>query len=296
MTFLSCFLIVAIILKFSRIDFSSPQLFLGFVIITALVEAFFYTRRHAIPQDIAIVPGDRSPTRLPKRTLGPIKFTQLVSCPQRQIPITMALLPISAPISSRRGNAFLPTLLSRVSQSIMRKISMSSITGRVAVEHLRENTFGGLIPALIYPQFKRVLDFCGALLALPLVAFIIGISAIFIKLETPGPILFQQLRIGLGGRPFTILKLRTMTDDHDGDAYTRPDDDRITRVGRVLRQYRIDELPQIINILRGEMSWIGPRPEASLLPSGTNVKCHSMSIDTSYDPASVVGPRYTREM
>jgi len=94
------------------------------------------------------------------------------------------------------------------------------------------------------------------------VAVIIGICAIFIKLETSGPIFYCQRRMGMGGRLFTICKLRTMTHNHDGDAYTRQDDKRVTRVGRFLRQYRIDELPQVINILRGDMSWIGPRPEA----------------------------------
>jgi lipopolysaccharide/colanic/teichoic acid biosynthesis glycosyltransferase len=83
-----------------------------------------------------------------------------------------------------------------------------------------------------------------------------------IKLETSGPIFYCQRRTGLGGRPFTMFKLRTMTHKHDGGDYTLPNDKRITRVGRFLRQYRIDELPQIINILRGDMSWIGPRPEA----------------------------------
>jgi lipopolysaccharide/colanic/teichoic acid biosynthesis glycosyltransferase len=261
LTFLSCFLVMAIILKFSRSEFSSPQLFLGFVIITAQVEAFLYTRRHATPQEIAVVPGAASPMRLPKRTLGPITFTQLVNAPSG-IPNYHGVI---ADFSADLGPAWERFLANAALQGIPVynvKDFNESITGRVAVEHLRENTFGGLIPALIYPQFKRVLDFCGALLALPLVAFVMGISAIFIKLETPGPIFFQQPRTGLGGRSFTILKLRTMAHNHGGDAYTRPDDDRITRVGRVLRQYRLDELPQTINILRGEMSWIGPRPEA----------------------------------
>jgi lipopolysaccharide/colanic/teichoic acid biosynthesis glycosyltransferase len=137
-----------------------------------------------------------------------------------------------------------------------------SITGRVALDHLWENTLGAIVPALIYPQFKRGLDILAALLLLPLIVPLIGICATLIKIETPGPVFFRQLRVGLGGRQFTVFKLRTMTHNHNGDDYTVPGDGRITRVGRVLRHYRIDELPQIINILRGEMSWIGPRPEA----------------------------------
>ena len=137
-----------------------------------------------------------------------------------------------------------------------------SISGRVVVDHLRENTLGAVVPSLIYPQFKRVLDFWTALLSLPFIAMIIGVCAIFIKRETPGPIFYRQRRAGFGGRPFTIFKLRTMTHNHDGADFTIEGDGRITRVGRFLRRHRLDELPQIINILRGDMSWIGPRPEA----------------------------------
>src|SRR2546429_352688 len=125
-----------------------------------------------------------------------------------------------------------------------------SLTGRVVLDHLRENTLGAVVPSLIYPQFKRAIDLMMALLCLPLVASIIGVCAILIKLETPGPVFYCQRRAGFGGRPFTIFKLRTMTNNHNGKDYTLEGDERITRVGRILRQYRLDELPQIINILR----------------------------------------------
>lgn len=101
-----------------------------------------------------------------------------------------------------------------------------------------------------------------ALLALPLV----GAAALAVRLETPGPAFFRQTRLGLGGRPFPILKLRTMVDGavHQGAGLlTHRDDPRITRVGRWLRLTRLDELPQLWNVLRGDMSLVGPRP---LLP------------------------------
>jgi lipopolysaccharide/colanic/teichoic acid biosynthesis glycosyltransferase len=140
-----------------------------------------------------------------------------------------------------------------------------SITGRVVVDHLRENTLGAVVPSLIYPQFKRGIDFLLAVALLPFIALIIGICAVLIKLETAGPAIYRQRRVGFGGQPFTILKLRTMACNHNGEDYTRMDDERVTRIGRFLRHYRIDELPQIFNILRGDMSWIGPRPEAMSL-------------------------------
>jgi lipopolysaccharide/colanic/teichoic acid biosynthesis glycosyltransferase len=91
-----------------------------------------------------------------------------------------------------------------------------------------------------------------------------------VRLESPGPVLFRQGRTGYRGEVFTVYKFRTMRHDAEaGDALesaiTRPGDERITEVGRFLRRSRLDELPQLINILRGEMSLIGPRPEAEVL-------------------------------
>jgi len=138
-----------------------------------------------------------------------------------------------------------------------------SLTGLVEIEHLSENSLGGLMPSSIYLRFKGLVDSIGAILCLPLVALIAIPAAIAIRLFDGGPILFRQTRVGLGGRPFTVLKFRTMYSDHDQSGhFTKPNDPRITPLGKFLRRYRIDELPQIINILRGEMSWVGPRPEA----------------------------------
>ena len=97
--------------------------------------------------------------------------------------------------------------------------------------------------------------------------------AIGVKLSSPGPVFFRQLRVGYRGKPFTVWKFRTMRvaddagsgDDRIAQAITRRHDPRVTRLGRWLRRTRIDELPQVINVLRGEMSWIGPRPEAEEL-------------------------------
>jgi lipopolysaccharide/colanic/teichoic acid biosynthesis glycosyltransferase len=107
---------------------------------------------------------------------------------------------------------------------------------------------------------------CAAIVLAP--AFI-GL-AIAIRTTSPGPAFFRQRRIGYKGNVFTVYKFRTMTvarelDCARDDAMTKNDDVRITSLGRFLRRTRIDELPQIINILRGEMSWIGPRPEAEVL-------------------------------
>ena len=142
-----------------------------------------------------------------------------------------------------------------------------SLTGRVAIEHLSENNLGSLIPGIIYAKVKRLWDLALAVVAIPLLSPFMLVIALVIRLDSAGPALFRQERMGYRGRPFRMLKFRTMTegaaqDDPRVAAMTRDEDERVTRVGRFLRRYRIDELPQIFNIFRGEMSWIGPRPEA----------------------------------
>lgn len=144
-----------------------------------------------------------------------------------------------------------------------------SLTGRVELEHLSENSFGSLVPVIGYFYLKGFADFLLALLILPVVVPLMVIVGLAIRLDSRGSALFRQKRVGHLGRLITVYKFRTMhvieAADERNAAMTRSDDDRVTSVGRLLRKLRIDELPQIINILKWEMSWIGPRPEAQVL-------------------------------
>lgn len=141
-----------------------------------------------------------------------------------------------------------------------------SLTGTVSIDHLSENSFGSLMPNLAYVKFKRVLDIFGVLFTLPVLIPFFMVIGLAIRLDSPGPIFFLQKRMGFRGKPFTVIKFRTMRTRAENagrdDCVTQDEDDRITRLGRLLRRTRLDELPQAINVLRGEMSWIGPRPEA----------------------------------
>lgn len=112
-------------------------------------------------------------------------------------------------------------------------------------------------------MIKRLIDVAGSAIGLLLVSPLLAVAAIAIKLTSPGPVLFRQERIGRGFRPFRILKLRTMHVRPPGEhlQITAGGDPRVTRVGRVLRRLKIDELPQLVNVLRGDMSLVGPRPE-----------------------------------
>ncbi len=132
------------------------------------------------------------------------------------------------------------------------------------------------------PMWKRMLDICGATVGTVITMPIMIVAAIAIKLDSPGPVLFTQDRSGLGGRPFKIYKFRTMTNgadeqkhalransEQDGPAFKIKADPRVTRVGRYLRRTCIDEFPQFINVLKGDMSLVGPRP----LPCDESEEC-----------------------
>lgn len=146
-----------------------------------------------------------------------------------------------------------------------------ALTGKVEFDHLSENSFGTLLPTLAYNKIKRSIDFLAALASLPVLLPVLLVIALAIKLDSPGPALFRQRRMGHRGRIFSIIKFRTMevieNGEDEGASVTLDGDTRITRLGRLLRRTRLDELPQVYNILRGEMSWIGPRPEAVSLSS-----------------------------
>jgi lipopolysaccharide/colanic/teichoic acid biosynthesis glycosyltransferase len=144
-----------------------------------------------------------------------------------------------------------------------------SLTGRVELEQLSENSFGSLLPARGYFYLKGLIDFLFAVAILPIALPAMALIGIAIRLDSAGPVLFRQTRVGHAGKRITIYKFRTMRpveiEDERQAAMTSDGDGRITRVGQVLRKLRIDELPQIFNILKWQMSWIGPRPEAEVL-------------------------------
>lgn len=116
---------------------------------------------------------------------------------------------------------------------------------------------------------KRGIDVCVALIILVIGFIPMVLVSILIKLDSPGPVLFKQKRIGKGGKVFTILKFRSMCQgaEHTGSGvYSGKGDARVTRIGKILRATSIDELPQAINILLGDMSFVGPRPPLTYHP------------------------------
>jgi len=140
------------------------------------------------------------------------------------------------------------------------------LTGRVHLDMVRPSwlIFSGRgrqarLNSAARVLMHRLVALVGAIVSLPVVI----VTAILIKLDSRGPVLYKQERVGKNGRPFTVMKFRSMRVDaeKDGPVWALKEDDRVTRVGRVIRKIRVDEIPQFWNILKGEMNFVGPRPE-----------------------------------
>lgn len=165
--------------------------------------------------------------------------------------------------------------------AVLERLRFLPVTVRLLPEHLPPalpsplpgSLAGIVMPTLMVPPFsersrlaKRLFDLVLACLLLVALAPVFAAIAVAVRLNSNGPVLFRQARIGEFGRRFSILKFRTLylaQADAGAETLVGHDDRRVTRVGRVLRRYSLDELPQIVNVLRGDMSLVGPRPHAA---------------------------------
>lgn len=120
------------------------------------------------------------------------------------------------------------------------------------------------IPGFYEKYIKRPQDFCCALLAIIVLSPIMGITALLVRVKLGSPVIFKQERPGLNGKIFTLYKFRTMTDARGVDGELLPDEVRLTKFGKLLRSTSLDELPELINMLKGDMSVVGPRPLLAL--------------------------------
>lgn len=140
------------------------------------------------------------------------------------------------------------------------------LAGKLSVENLHPSFLifsDGFNRSDIFKRLKRCADIIGSLLGLAFLAPVSLIISIVIKLDSTGPILYSQERVGEDGKIFNLLKFRSMRVDaeENGPVWAKVDDNRVTRIGYVIRKLRLDEIPQMINVLKGDMSFVGPRPE-----------------------------------
>ena len=140
------------------------------------------------------------------------------------------------------------------------------LTGRLQVESLRPSVLifsDGFKKSKLTMWMKRVVGFSLSLVGLALLSPLILVISILIKMDSRGPVFYQQERVGENGRVFKLLKFRSMVENAEanGPVWAEPDDVRVTRIGRWIRKWRLDEIPQMFNVLKGDMSFVGPRPE-----------------------------------
>ena len=141
------------------------------------------------------------------------------------------------------------------------------LTGKIAVENLRPSWLifsAGFKKSRLVQSGKRLIDIVASLIGLVLAAPLMVLVALAVKWTSPGPVVYRQKRVGQHGRVFTVLKFRSMRQDAEagtGAVWARANDNRVTPVGRFLRRSRLDEMPQLLNVLFGDMSLVGPRPE-----------------------------------
>ena len=172
-------------------------------------------------------------------------------------------------LDERRGRFPLEELLSCRLKGIRVEDGVAfteELAGKLSVENLHPSFLifsDGFKRSAVFKQAKRAVDILASVLGLILFFPVSLIITLAIKLDSKGPILYRQERVGEDGRIFHLLKFRSMRADaeENGPVWARIDDQRITRVGRMIRKLRLDEVPQIINVLKGEMSFVGPRPE-----------------------------------
>jgi lipopolysaccharide/colanic/teichoic acid biosynthesis glycosyltransferase len=240
--------------------------FFGFVLSVAWLTAVLLIAERARRRQYALLPiGD---TLSLMAQPGP-QWKVLGSSPVLPSPCDGVVVDLRADIPGHWEQFLTSCVLSGVPVFHVNQ-AQEMLSGRLDIRHLSENMLTAHDPRHAYLALKRVIDTIAALAALIVLGPLLLIVAALVKLDSPGPALFTQQRIRKGGSRFTIYKFRTMKIGSAAplsrsDAMTLDDDPRITRLGAFLRKARIDELPQILNILKGEMSWIGPRPEAATL-------------------------------
>jgi lipopolysaccharide/colanic/teichoic acid biosynthesis glycosyltransferase len=258
------FLVTLAVLLFARIEYNR-YLFPSSLVL-AILWVFFaqsLARLYRFPR-FAVVPGGDA-GRL--AALQRVVWIELSEPELPSIRVSGVVVDLRGDLSPEWERFIAECALSGVRVFHVKQLQ-ESLTGRVEIEHLSENTLGSINPDANYLKFKQALDWLAALAFLVVAWPFLLVIGLLIRIDSKGPALFRQTRVGFRGQRFTVMKFRTMQVGEPRSpsavdaAITTQNDPRITRVGRFLRKTRIDELPQILNILKGEMSWIGPRPEA----------------------------------
>ncbi|TIL66033.1 MAG: polyprenyl glycosylphosphotransferase [Mesorhizobium sp.] len=265
-TFALTYGLVFMAIFFFRFDYSRFQAAASFFQSTLWYFGLSLATRRLDPYRLAVIPGG-DVDRL--QTIPGVSWHRIHSPEMIVEHASGVVADLRADLSDEWERYIADRALSGTPVYHVKQIS-ESLTGRVEIEHLSENTLGSLNPNQAYLKVKQAVDWIAALFILVVFSPLLLFVAAAIKFDSAGPALFRQERMGYRGKIYEVFKFRTMkigapVGDEKEEAITKAGDARITRLGQFLRKSRIDELPQAFNILRGEMSWIGPRPEALVL-------------------------------
>lgn len=259
-TIASWYFVILIVLVFFRLDYSNLLLGTSFVLTMLFCFTGYFISRNWIVPKIAYVPLGCA---VNLNQVENVEWIELTEPKLNEMRINSVVADLhSSELSAEWQNFLAKCTLNGIPVYNVRQLQ-ESLTGRVKIHHMYENDLGSLLPSPVYSLIKRIIDISLILLTFPVTLPIMAITAIAIRLESEGGVMFIQSRVGQGGKEFRIYKFRSMCKDSekDGAQFASSGDMRVTRIGKFIRKTRIDELPQFFNVLKGDMSLIGPRPE-----------------------------------
>ncbi|MBI3197797.1 MAG: sugar transferase [Rhodospirillales bacterium] len=256
--------VIAALLLLLRLDYSRFQLF-GSGILTVLWMAMAaQLRARYMIRNYAVIPRTSIAT-MPE--LQACRWLDFDEVQRRQTRVDAIVADLSVELPDGQIEALADAAIAGV-PVLDRRYIVETLTGRTPLGGLTPNEFGSLLPSRQYLVVRRLIEIVLTVAVLPLLAVVLAIVAVWVRCDSAGPVFFVQSRVGRRGAVFRMFKFRTMYHGAGGPSFTAAADPRVTRAGRFLRRCRLDELPQMFNVLRGDMSWVGPRPEALSLEKG----------------------------
>ena len=256
--------VVAALLLLLRLDYSRFQLFGSGILTVLWMATAAQMRSRYLVRNYAVIPR-ASIAMMPE--LHACRWLDFDEVQRQQTRVDAIVADLGLELSEVQLEALADAAIAGV-PVLDRRYIVESLTGRTPLGGLTPNEFGALLPSRQYLVVRRLVEIVLTVAVLPLLLPILAAIAGIVRFDSPGPVFFVQSRVGRRGRVFNMFKFRTMYHGVQGPSFTTTSDPRITRVGHFLRRCRLDELPQMFNILRGEMSWVGPRPEALSLEEG----------------------------
>ncbi len=256
--------LIAALLLLLRQDYSRFQLFGSGILTVLWMATAAQLRARYLIRNYAVIPRASIATMPELHACRWLDFDEVL---RRRTRVDAIVADLSADLPDDQIVALADAAIAGI-PVLDRRYIVESLTGRTPLGGLTPNEFGALLPSRQYLVVRRFIELVLTVAVLPVLSLVLALIAAVVRFDSPGPVLFVQSRVGRRGRVFRMVKFRTMYHGVEGPSFTATADPRITRVGAFLRRCRLDELPQVVNILRGEMSWVGPRPEALSLEKG----------------------------